>query len=112
MPIALFLIRNQEDLMWKQHLEALSDPEVPHFHAGMAVLAEYTQYIFNLQDNTARTIIQQHLHFGSLEQHAEELRHENAILCSPIHFHLQWGEFCTAFHGHHLSAGTMHRKLA
>jgi hypothetical protein len=23
-----------------------------------------------------------------------------------------WGEFCTAFHGHHLSAGTLHRKLA
>jgi hypothetical protein len=23
-----------------------------------------------------------------------------------------WGEFRAAFHGHHLSAGTMHRKLA
>jgi hypothetical protein len=23
-----------------------------------------------------------------------------------------WGEFCTAFRGHHLSAGTMRRKLA
>jgi hypothetical protein len=26
--------------------------------------------------------------------------------------HVPWGEFRTAFHGHHLSAGTMHHKLA
>jgi hypothetical protein len=25
--------------------------------------------------------------------------------------HVPWGEFCTAFHGHHLSAGIMRRKL-
>jgi hypothetical protein len=25
--------------------------------------------------------------------------------------HVPWGEFRTAFYGHHLSAGTMHRKL-
>jgi hypothetical protein len=41
MPIALFPIRNQEDLVWKQHLEAVSNSEGPHFHAGMAALAEY-----------------------------------------------------------------------
>jgi hypothetical protein len=28
-----------------------------------------------------------------------------------IDHHVTWGEFCTAFRGHHLSAGTMHRKL-
>jgi hypothetical protein len=60
----------------------VSDPEGPHFHAGMAAFAEYVQYMLNLQDNTARTVIQQRLHLGSLEQHAEELRHENAILHS------------------------------
>jgi hypothetical protein len=48
MAIALFMIRNQEDPMWKQHLEAVSNPEGPHFHAGMATLAGYAQHMFNL----------------------------------------------------------------
>jgi hypothetical protein len=30
----------------------------------------------------------------------------------PADLHVPWGEFLTAFCGHHLSAGTMHRKLA
>jgi hypothetical protein len=30
----------------------------------------------------------------------------------PADHHVPWGEFRTAFCGHHLSAGTMHRKLA
>jgi hypothetical protein len=30
----------------------------------------------------------------------------------PADYHVPWGEFCAAFHGHHLSAGTMRRKLA
>jgi hypothetical protein len=30
----------------------------------------------------------------------------------PADHHVSWGEFCTAFHGHHLSAGTMPHKLA
>jgi hypothetical protein len=82
MSIALFPIRNQEDLVWKQRLEAVSNPEGPHFHAGMAALAGYAQHMFNLQVSTARTIMQQHWHLGSLEQHVEELRHVNAILYS------------------------------
>jgi hypothetical protein len=41
MSITLFPIRNQEDLVWKQRLEAVSNPEGPHFHAGMAALAGY-----------------------------------------------------------------------
>jgi hypothetical protein len=41
MPIALFPIRNQEDPMWKQRLEAVSILEGPRFYTGMAVLAEY-----------------------------------------------------------------------
>jgi hypothetical protein len=48
MPIALFPIRNQEDPVWKQHLEVVSNPEGPHFHAGMAALAGYAQHMFNL----------------------------------------------------------------
>ncbi len=48
MPIALFPICNQEDPVWKQCLEAVSNPEGPHFHAGMAALAGYAQHLFNL----------------------------------------------------------------
>jgi hypothetical protein len=66
-PITLFPIRNQEDPVWKQRLEAVSNPEGPHFHAGMAALAGYAQRMFNPQANTARTVIQQRLHSGSLE---------------------------------------------
>jgi hypothetical protein len=82
MPIVLFSIRNQEDPMWKHRLEAVSNPEGPHFHAGIAALVGYTQHMFNLQASTGRTVIQQHLHSRSLEQHVEELRHANAILHS------------------------------
>jgi hypothetical protein len=56
MPIMLFPIRNQEDPMWKQRLEAMFNPEGSHFHTGMAALAEYAQHMFNLQANTTRTV--------------------------------------------------------
>jgi hypothetical protein len=82
MPIALFLIRNQEDPMWEQHLEAVFNPEGPRFHAGMAALAGYAQHLFNLQASTGRTVMRQHLHSSSLEQHVEVLRRANAILRS------------------------------
>jgi hypothetical protein len=48
MTITLFPIHNQEDHVWKQRLEAMSNSEGPHFHAGMAALAEYAQHMFNL----------------------------------------------------------------
>jgi hypothetical protein len=48
MPIALFSIRSQENVVWKQHLEAMFDLEGPHFSAGMAAMAKYVQYLFNL----------------------------------------------------------------
>ncbi len=82
MPITLFPIRNQENPVWKQRHEAVSNPERPHFHAGMAALAGYAQHMFNLQASTGRIIMRQHLHTGSLEQHVEELRHVNTILRS------------------------------
>jgi hypothetical protein len=47
MPITLFPIRNQEDPVWKQRLEVVSNPEVTDFHAGIAVLAGYAQHMFN-----------------------------------------------------------------
>jgi hypothetical protein len=82
MPITLFPIRNQKDPVWKQCLEAVSNSEGPQFHVGMAALAGYAQHMFNLQASTGRTIMRQHLHSSSLEQHVEELRHANAILRS------------------------------
>jgi hypothetical protein len=48
LPIVLLLIQNQENPIWQQHLEAVSDLEGPHFHTGMILLARYTQYLFNL----------------------------------------------------------------
>jgi hypothetical protein len=41
MPIALFPIREQEEPMWRQRLQDVTDPEGPHFHAGMAVMTKY-----------------------------------------------------------------------
>jgi hypothetical protein len=61
MPTALFPIHNQEDPVWLQCLGAMSDPEGSHFHTGVAEMAKYVQYLFNLKHNTARTIVQQHL---------------------------------------------------
>jgi hypothetical protein len=51
----------------------------------MAALAGYVQHMFNLQASTARTVIQQRLHSGSLEQNVEGRRRANAILRSGTH---------------------------
>jgi hypothetical protein len=41
MPIALLPIRDQENPIWQQHLEAVSNLKGPHFHARMTLLARY-----------------------------------------------------------------------
>jgi hypothetical protein len=89
MPIALFLIQNQENPVWKQRLVAVPDLKGPHFNFDMAALAKYAQYLFNLQHNTARTIMQQRMHLTAYDEHntvisceLEQLKHENALLCS------------------------------
>jgi hypothetical protein len=82
MPIALFPIREQEEPMWRQHLQDVTDPEGPHFHGGMAAMTKYAQFMFNLQWNTVKTVVQQHLQMTLLEQHIEGLRHENTTLRS------------------------------
>jgi hypothetical protein len=48
LPIALLPIWNQENLVWQQRLEAMSDLKGPHFHDGMTSLVRYAQYLFNL----------------------------------------------------------------
>jgi hypothetical protein len=89
LPIMLLPIWNQENPIWQQCLEAMSDLEGPHFHAGMTSLARYAQYLFNLQHNTVRTVMQQRMHLMAYEENTtatscelERLRHENAILHS------------------------------
>jgi hypothetical protein len=54
----LFLIREQEEPMWRQHLQDVTNLEGPHFHTGMAGMTRYVQYMFNLQRNTVKTIVQ------------------------------------------------------
>jgi hypothetical protein len=59
LPITLLLILDQENPIWQQRLEVVSNLNGPHFHAGMTSLARYAQYLFNLQHNTTRTGMQQ-----------------------------------------------------
>jgi hypothetical protein len=54
LPTALLPIWDQENPMWWQRLEATSDRGDPHFSAKTASLAKYTQYLFNLQQNTVK----------------------------------------------------------
>jgi hypothetical protein len=82
MPITLFLIHNQENPVWKQRLEAVSNPEEPHFHTGMAALAGYAQHMFNLQASTGRTVMRQHLHSSSLGIAAVRLHLQTRTLSS------------------------------
>jgi hypothetical protein len=76
-----------ENPVWKQRIEVVSDHKGPHFHAGMTSFARYVQYLFNLKHNTARTSMQHYMCLTSYEEHAtatacklERLRHENAVL--------------------------------
>jgi hypothetical protein len=41
LPIALLLIQDQENPIWQQRLEAMSNLKGPHFHTGMTSLARY-----------------------------------------------------------------------
>jgi hypothetical protein len=87
--ITLLPIQDQENPVWQQRLEAMSNLKGPHFHTGMTSLARYAQYLFNLQHNTARTGMQQRTCLTVYPESAttatrkiERLRHENVILHS------------------------------
>jgi hypothetical protein len=58
LPNALHLIWHQENPIWRQRLEDASDRGDPHFSAKTPLLAKYTQYLFNLQQNTAEIGVQ------------------------------------------------------
>jgi hypothetical protein len=57
----------------------MSDLESPHFSIGWAAMAKYTMYLFNLQHNNDRTVIEQRMHLNAYKDQ-ERLRPENAIL--------------------------------
>jgi hypothetical protein len=89
LPIVFLLIQNQENPVWQQCLEVVSDLKGPHFSAGMASLAKYMHYLFNPQHNTTRTGMQQRMRLTAYEEHAtatsrelERMRHGNIVLCS------------------------------
>jgi hypothetical protein len=89
LPIVILPIRNQENPIWQHCLEAVSNLRGPHFHAGMTSLARYVQYLFNLQQNTARTGMYQRMYLTAYKESAtaatheiERLRHESAIFRS------------------------------
>jgi hypothetical protein len=44
-PLALFLIRNQEEPVWQQHHEAVCDITSPQFSFQCSHLAKYTRYL-------------------------------------------------------------------
>jgi predicted N-acyltransferase len=69
-PLALFLIRNQEEPVWQQHHEAVCDITSPQFSFQCSHLAKYTRYLFNLQHNTGRVITEQHAEQTTLTSHA------------------------------------------
>jgi hypothetical protein len=48
LPITLLSIQNQENPIWQQCLEAMSNLKGPHFHVGVTSLAKYAPYLFNL----------------------------------------------------------------
>jgi hypothetical protein len=92
LPIALLPIQDQENPVWQQRLEAVSNLKGPHFHARMTSLARYAQYRFNIQHNTTRIGMQQRTRLTAYKESVtaatseiERLRHENAILRSGAH---------------------------
>jgi hypothetical protein len=80
MPIVLFPVHYQRDPVWQQRLEAISDLKGPHFHAGLAAMAEYAQYLFDLQHTTARTVVQQCLGMAAYEERNITISHKLAQL--------------------------------
>jgi hypothetical protein len=70
----------------------------------MAKMAKYTQYLLNVQHNTARTTIQQRLRLTAYGEHIKGLRHENSILCSGTLLPLDRGHELQVMYHHHSEA--------
>jgi hypothetical protein len=70
LPTALLPIWNQENPVWQQCLEAVSGHEDLEFSAKITSLAKYSQYLFNLQQNTTRISVQQRMLLTAYEESA------------------------------------------
>jgi hypothetical protein len=64
----------------------VSDIEGPHLNTGMAAMAKYVHYLFKLQHNTTRTVMQQRMCLTAYDERntaisheLEQLKHENAL---------------------------------
>jgi hypothetical protein len=76
MLITPFPIQIQENPVWKQRLEAVSDIKGLHFNVDMAAMAKYVQYLFNLQHKTTRTIMQQSMRLTTYDEHNTAISRE------------------------------------
>jgi hypothetical protein len=86
-PIALFPIRNKDEPKWQKCHEAMCDLTSPHFSTGSAEMDKYSRYLFNLQHNISRTVIEQRGHLNAYAEQAihmsrmiERLERKNALL--------------------------------
>jgi hypothetical protein len=68
----------QGELVGQKRLEVVSDPEGPHYHAGMAALAEHAQYLFDLQRLCMATYEECHI---STARELAQLKYKNDLLC-------------------------------
>jgi hypothetical protein len=85
--ITLFPIRNKDEPEWQKCHETMCDLTSQHFSTGSAEMAKYSRYLFNLQHNIGRTIIEQRAHLNVYAEQAihmssviERLEHKNALL--------------------------------
>jgi hypothetical protein len=67
-PLVPFPFCYQGDPVWQQHFEAISNPNGPHYDAGMAAMTEYAQGLFNLQHSTDMIVAQQCLCMTACEE--------------------------------------------
>jgi hypothetical protein len=81
LPIMLLPIRNQENPVWQQHLEAVLDLEGPHFHTGMTSLVKWcvqgllrTLSSTSLRDPSDMSMVKSHM----AVPHLHRLTHPSA----------------------------------
>jgi hypothetical protein len=53
--ITLLPIRNEGNMVWSEHVAAISDPELPTHHAGWVLTARYAQHVSSLLQEVTAT---------------------------------------------------------
>jgi septal ring factor EnvC (AmiA/AmiB activator) len=75
--ITLLLVRNEGNVVWSEHVAAVGDPELLTHHAGLALMAHYSQRMsFLLQEVTATAA---HLRLR-LEEYAGGVKAQNCAI--------------------------------